>query len=174
MKRLLDIAGLEAGKILMHRERISLGSLLEECRAEFPDGAKRIFISMAGEQERTGEYYGDPEWLKEVFCNILKNALEHSGGDEPVEVTGWRTEEGIKIAIRDHGKGISEADLPHIFDRFYPVGEEKHSHTGIGLNLAKLIIEKHFGTIKADNYENGGAVFSIVLPDYGLKNEKIE
>jgi hypothetical protein len=65
MKRLLDIAGLEAGKILMHRERISLGSLLEECRAEFPDGAKRIFISMAGEQERTGEYYGDPEWLKE-------------------------------------------------------------------------------------------------------------
>ena len=57
-------------------------------------------------------------------------------------------------------------------DHYLPE-QAKKSHTGIGLNLAELVIKKHFGVIEAYNHENGGAVFSVLLPSYGLKNEKL-
>ena len=84
-----------------------------------------------------------------------------------------RNAEGIKVTVRDRGPGISPQDLPFIFDRFYLPEHVKKSHSGIGLNLAKLIIEKHFGVFHAANHEQGGAVFTIVLPVFALKNEKL-
>lgn len=169
MKRLLDIGRLEAGKIMMHKEAICMEGLLEECIEALPDGKERILLRTEGSGE---VYYGDYEWLKEAFSNILKNCLEHDKSEEGIVVSLSETAEGMKIRIRDHGKGISEKDLPYIFDRFYIPEEAKSSHTGIGLNLAKLVVEKHFGTVKAMNHEEGGAVFSVVLPAYALKNEK--
>lgn len=172
MKRLLDIGRLEAGKILMRREAVCIESLLEDCRNSLPGGEQKISICLEG-REKSGEYYGDYEWLKEAILNILKNCLEHDKSGEKVQVSYAWTEEGVKIVIRDHGEGISEKDLPYIFDRFYIPEEIKSSHTGIGMNLAKLVAEKHFGSIKAMNREEGGAAFIVVLPVYGLKNGKL-
>jgi len=168
MKRLLDIGRLEAGKILMRKEAVCMESILEECRDALPDGGDRIVIGTEGKEECEG-YYGDYEWMKEAFSNILKNCLEHNKSGEKIRVSLSHTAEGIKIVICDHGEGISEKDLPHIFDRFYIPETAKSSHTGIGMNLAKLIIEKHFGSIKARNHEEGGAVFTVILPVYALK-----
>lgn len=171
MKRLLDIGRLEAGKVILHKESICMESLLEECAEALPDGKERILIEAEGRENRE-VYYGDYEWLKEAFSNILKNCLEHDKSKEKIRVLLSETAEGMKITIRDHGKGISEKDIPYIFDRFYIPEEAKASHTGIGLNLAKLVIEKHFGTMKAVNHEEGGAVFLVVLPAYDLKSKK--
>lgn len=72
----------------------------------------------------------------------------------------------IKITIRDHGPGLSTKDIPNIFDRFYLPENVKENHTGIGLNLAKLVIEGHQGSVYVYNHGEGGAVFQIILPIY--------
>lgn len=173
MKRLLNIGRLEAGKIIMRKEPFGMEQLLEECRNILPDAEQRIIVSAEKASGPVGPFYGDFEWLKEAFLNILKNCLEHDKSGLPVQVLVSRTAEGMKITVRDHGPGIFPQDLPYIFDRFYIPHNAKKSHSGIGLNLARLIIERHFGVIHAANHEEGGAVFAVVLPVYALKNEKL-
>ncbi len=170
MKRLLDIGRLEAGKVIWHREMFRMADLLEDCAASLEDGTERI-LTMG---DREAEYYGDYEWLKEAFSNILKNCLEHDASGEKITASLTQSREGIKIVIRDHGPGISEKDLPHIFDRFYLPEKTGTSHVGIGLNLARLVIEQHFGTVAARNAEGGGAEFTMILPAYSImKTERI-
>ena len=170
MKRLLDIGRLEAGKVIWHREMFRMADLLEDCAASLEDGTERI-LTMG---DREAEYYGDYEWLKEAFSNILKNCLEHDASGEKITASLTQSREGIKIVIRDHGPGISEKDLPHIFDRFYLPEKTGTSHVGIGLNLARLVIEQHFGTVAARNAEGGGAEFTVLLPAYSImKTERI-
>ena len=170
MKRLLDIGRLEAGKVIWHREMFRIADLLEDCAASLEDGTERI-LTMG---DREAEYYGDYEWLKEAFSNILKNCLEHDASGEKITASLTQSREGIKIVIRDHGPGILEKDLPHIFDRFYLPEKTGTSHVGIGLNLARLVIEQHFGTVAARNAEGGGAEFTVILPAYSImKTERI-
>lgn len=170
MKRLLDIGRLEAGKVIWHREMFRMADLLEDCAASLEDGTERI-LTMG---DREAEYYGDYEWLKEAFSNILKNCLEHDASGEKITASLTQSREGIKIVIWDHGPGISEKDLPHIFDRFYLPEKTGTSHVGIGLNLARLVIEQHFGTVAARNAEGGGAEFTVILPAYSImKTERI-
>lgn len=170
MKRLLDIGRLEAGKVIWHREMFRMADLLEDCAASLENGTERIRV--AG--DRDAEYYGDYEWLKEAFSNILKNCLEHDPGGEKIIVSLTRSREGVKIVIRDHGTGISEKDLPYIFDRFYLPEKTGTSHVGIGLNLARLVVEQHFGSVTARNAEGGGAEFTVILPAYSImKTERI-
>lgn len=169
MKRLLDIGRLEAGKVIWHREMFRMADLLEDCAASLEDGTERIQVV----GDRDAEYYGDYEWLKEAFSNILKNCLEHDASGEKITASLTQSREGIKIVIRDHGPGISEKDLPHIFDRFYLPEKTGTSHVGIGLNLARLVIEQHFGAVAARNAE-GGAEFTVILPAYSImKTERI-
>lgn len=170
MKRLLDIGRLEAGKVIWHREMFRMADLLEDCAASLENGTERIRV--AG--DRDAEYYGDYEWLKEAFSNILKNCLEHDPGGEKITVSLTRSREGVKIVIRDHGTGISEKDLPYIFDRFYLPEKTGTLHVGIGLNLARLVVEQHFGSVTARNAEGGGAEFTVILPAYSImKTERI-
>ena len=170
MKRLLDIGRLEAGKVIWHREMFRMADLLEDCAASLENGTERIRV--AG--DRDAEYYGDYEWLKEAFSNILKNCLEHDPGGEKIIVSLARSREGVKIVIRDHGTGISEKDLPYIFDRFYLPEKTGTPHVGIGMNLARLVVEQHFGSVTARNAEGGGAEFTVILPAYSImKTERI-
>ena len=170
LSKILDISRLEAGRVVWHKERFYMEELLYECRCSLEGGEKRIRIEVTG--TRT-EYYGDFDWMKEAFCNIFQNCLEHDMSKEKIAVTVTEGREGVKVAVRDHGPGIDPRDLPCIFDRFYLPEHLKKSHVGIGLNLAKLVIEQHFGTISAANHEDGGAVFTVILPLYAVKTEKI-
>ena len=170
MKRLLDIGRLEAGKVIWYREMFRMADLLEDCAASLENGTERIRVT----GDRDAEYYGDYEWLKEAFSNILKNCLEHDPGGEKIIVSLTRSREGVKIVIRDHGTGISEKDLPYIFDRFYLPEKTGTLHVGIGLNLARLVVEQHFGSVTARNAEGGGAEFTVILPAYSImKTERI-
>lgn len=170
MKRLLDIGRLEAGKVIWHREMFRMADLLEDCAASLENGTERIRVT----GDRDAEYYGDYEWLKEAFSNILKNCLEHDPSGEKIIVSLTRSREGVKIVIRDHGTGISEKDLPYIFDRFYLPEKTGTLHVGIGMNLARLVVEQHFGSVTARNAEGGGAEFTVILPAYSImKTERI-
>lgn len=162
MKRLMDIGRLEAGKVIFQKELLDLKSLLEELRESFDTEKARIRIDC-----KSGtHFYGDEKWLREALLNILANALEADNSAGGVEISCVQEADYIKLSVRDHGQGLSEKDIPNIFDRFYLPENVKENHTGIGLNLAKLIIEGHQGSVYVYNHFEGGAVFQIILPTY--------
>lgn len=169
MKRLLDIGRLEAGKILLQKDRIEMSTLLQDTVKSCGEGASQIEIEYQPTISKDNVFYGDYEWLKEAFLNILMNCLEHDKSGERILFHCRRELEYFVVTIRDHGEGFREAEIPNLFDRFYLPENAKASHVGIGLNLSKLIIEGHFGTIAAGNHEDSGAVFEIRLPVYNLK-----
>ena len=162
MKQLIDIGRLEAGKVMFQKEKFYVKELLAELRSSVGLLGKRVQISC----DEALEYYGDAKWLKEAFVNILCNALEADKSEEIIEVTSLKNEDYIKISIRDHGLGLSEKDIPKIFDRFYLPENVRQNHVGIGLNLAKLVVEGHKGSVYVYNHAEGGAVFQVLLPVY--------
>ncbi len=171
MKRLMDIGRLEAGKIIFKKEQICMEELFLDIINDFNDSGS-FDLQVTFDKAENISFYGDYEWLKEAFSNIVKNAFEHDSSNEPIKIICNREKEYFTISIRDNGTGFREVDIPNLFDRFYLPEETKSNHIGIGLNFAKLIIEGHFGSIHARNHEEGGAVFDILLPVYNLKEKK--
>jgi two-component system sensor histidine kinase HydH len=101
----------------------------------------------------------DRDKLRSVLVNLLENAAAMSEGT--VEVRLGRDGKDLTIAIRDHGPGIAEADLPHVFEPFFT---KRERGTGLGLAVARRLVELHGGTIAAGNAAGGGAVFTLTLP----------
>jgi len=105
---------------------------------------------------------GDVSWLSEAMENILKNCMEHTPEGGTISVTATENLLYTLIRIEDTGTGISEEDLPHIFERFYRGKNSDSQSVGIGLALSHRIISEHNGTIQARNKKNGtGAFFEI-------------
>lgn len=171
LKRLLDIGRLESGKQMLQKEVIAMEELLRGCMQSLDRKGECIVLDVTKEAEI--EFYGDYDWLREAFSNLLKNAMEHDASHSKVEVSLRQQKERILVQIRDHGEGIHPEDSAHIFDRFYIPSQAKKGHTGIGLNLAKLVVEKHFGTIEAINHAEGGVLVNICFPLYRLKNQRM-
>jgi two-component system sensor histidine kinase MprB len=104
---------------------------------------------------------GVPERLGRAVNNLLDNAARHSGPGGEVEVRLA----GGALSVRDHGSGLVEADLPHLFDRFYRgAGAREHPGSGLGLAIVRQVAEQHGGSVRAENAEGGGARFVLTLP----------
>ena len=103
--------------------------------------------------------------LERVFTNLLSNALKYSDTDTPVVVRALQVGEMVEIAITDQGKGIPPDDLPHLFERFYRAqGARKADGIGLGLYIAKALVEAHGGRIWVESEEGKGSTFSFTLP----------
>ncbi len=133
--------------------------------------------SLAGVAEKTGtairlsaapgikEVGGDQGQLRRLFLNLLDNALKYSpaGGEVKVEIYSETGRPAVKIS--DHGVGIPEADLPHIFKRFYRADSSRSSSGfGLGLAIAKSIADAHQAEIKAESQPGKGSIFTVVFP----------
>ena len=160
--RLLTIGRLEAGEVVFSSELMSLSLLFEEILQEYPENQRAVLKTEP--QDARFFYHGSPEWLREAFVNILDNAEKYGSGSRLPELILEELPEEYRITLRDYGPGFSDEDLPYLFDRFYRTQEMVKGHVGLGLNLTKLIIEGHKGTIHAENHPEGGALFTILLP----------
>ena len=115
---------------------------------------------------------GVPGRLAQVFENLLDNALSFSSGGGRVEVSLDADERGFRVEVADSGPGIPEANLDRVFDRFFSYrptsaggsANGRESHTGLGLAIAKAIVESHAGAISAANREPHGAALTVWLP----------
>jgi len=105
----------------------------------------------------------DPDNLRSVLENILTNAVLSGGAESPVTITVDHTKGGYTVSVADKGPGIDPASADRIFDLFYTT---RTSGSGIGLTVAKAFIEAAGGSITARNRPEGGAVFTVVLPEY--------
>jgi signal transduction histidine kinase len=111
---------------------------------------------------------GEPELLRTMLDNLVRNAIRFSPTDERVEVEASVVGDRVKIRVRDYGPGIPAAQLATIFDRFAQAPEEQRKGRGHGLGLAIAlgIAELHGGSISAENCEDRGCTFVVELPQF--------
>ena len=162
MERLLKIGRLEAGKVEFAKGKDDVAKLLTDLARQYPKQVKTELSEV--------ELYFDYEWLYEALSCLIENCLDHVGAECVVQIRLSATENLAIITLEDNGAGFREEDIPYLFERFYSSEKLKATgHYGIGLNLAKLVVEQHFGKLSAYNRPEGGAGFKIELPRYKLK-----
>ncbi len=105
----------------------------------------------------------DERWLGEAFLNLLKNACEHTSPGGHIRVRMERTESAFFCTVEDDGGGVKKEELPRLFERFYRAEHQSTEGVGIGLNIVREIIQRHHGTITAENGEKGLRM-TITLP----------
>jgi signal transduction histidine kinase len=101
---------------------------------------------------------GHAEAIYRIYRNLIDNALNHAPGTTPIEVSAGP---GPQISVRDYGPGIPEADLPHIFERFWRGDRRNSDGAGLGLGIVQQLVQAHGGAITAENAPGGGALFRI-------------
>jgi signal transduction histidine kinase len=110
------------------------------------------------------ELVGDPARLRQLISLLIDNALRHGPAGQRVLVRLRATPGGATIEVDDEGPGIAPADLPHVFERFYRGEGAPPGGTGLGLAIASWIVDRHGGSIRAENLPTGGARFTVQLP----------
>jgi signal transduction histidine kinase len=162
---LLDLGRLEAGVAVLEKQSLRLPDLLDRAVRAMESRLLSQGVSIEVDIPHV-QVQGDPERLLQAFLNVIDNAIKHSVPDSTVLVTGKIEGAEIAVEIRDLGSGISESDLPHVFEQFYTADRSRRGNsTGLGLAIAKRIVEAHGGTITASSQGEGkGATFTIHLP----------
>ena len=165
VEELLEFSKMEDGRFTLRIEEVDL-------QAEFEDAIftyRELFRQEGLELEyHSGDdllpmIQGDPERLKQVFCNVLDNAAKHGGSGGRISASIEREEDWLTIRVRDYGPGIPEAELPFVKQKFYK-GSSKARGSGIGLAVCDEIVRLHQGQFDIGNAEGGGAVVTIRLP----------
>jgi heavy metal sensor kinase len=155
-------------KILeLRRQWLDIGHLVERVVEQLKYKALAAGVSIEGKYGENIEISGDVELLEQAFTNLLDNAIKYSRRGEKITVRTEEEEGHITATISDTGVGIPEADIPHIFDRFYRVNKahsRKLGGTGLGLAITQWIINAHSGKMGVKSIEGSGTDFSVVLP----------
>ena len=172
IQTLLDVYRNDAEGLQLQRQPVNLVALAEEVIATFTNlaASRRVHILLNhGESDfrRSLWVNGDALQLQRVFANLLVNAINHSPRGGKVEVRVASPGEYQIVRMLDSGQGITEEELPHLFERFYQGHTNRQATgSGLGLYLTRQIIEAHGGTIWAENRKPKGALFGFKLPAY--------
>jgi two-component system OmpR family sensor kinase/two-component system sensor histidine kinase BaeS len=164
---LRTLALAESGALQLKKEPMDLGELIRDTVAGFETQAKEKDISLELELSQTEEADVDPQRIREVLSNLIGNALRYTSGKGVVKVglieSGSGSERGVLLFVEDNGPGIESADLPHVFERFYKSSDS--GGMGLGLSIAKYLVEAHGGRIWAESSAGRGTKISFTLPE---------
>lgn len=157
---LLKLSKIDAGTVAFERKKVLINDLIRQSvlPLEVALDVREQKLTVRCEDE---SFFGDASWTAEAIGNILKNCSEHAGQGGEITVTARETPMYTEIKIRDSGKGFLKEDIPHLFERFYKGKNSSDDSYGIGLSLSRAIITKQNGSIKAENSEEGGALFTV-------------
>lgn len=160
---LLKLSRLDAGVVEFSYEDFSLDELLQGVaeKLEIMAECKQVRIRIVGLPGI--RLTGDSFWLGEAISNIVKNAIEHSPEQEEILIDRTDTNVYTAISIRDHGEGMDEEEQRHIFERFYRNPRAGEENTGIGLALAKEIIEQQRGYLTVSSSPGAGTEFIVKI-----------
>ena len=162
IQTLLKLSKLDAGTIELRHEQVPAKELLEEVIKPFEIQFELRGIS-CDRNVCDMSFTCDKNWTVEALQNIVKNCIEHMDDGGKLEITTLDTALFGQITIRDTGCGIAEADIPHIFERFYKGKNAGKDSVGIGLALTKSVIEDQHGEITVKSTEGLGSTFVIKL-----------
>jgi signal transduction histidine kinase len=171
--RLLTLA--DMGALSLNLQVITPQSLVKRVTSSYTHQMERdgiIFETHCA--DNIGAVRADEERLVQVLGNIVSNARRYTPAQGKIQIRARQTAEKIILSVQDSGQGIAAADLPFIFERFYRADKARvseHGESGLGLAIAKAIVEAHSGTITVSSPGiGGGATFDITLPAFGAKS----
>lgn len=165
VEELLEFSRIQDGRFTLSVEPMDIKAELEDAVYTYREFFRRegIELNHFDCDEEFPPIAGDPERLRQVFCNLLDNAAKHGGSGKRIDTAIARDEDHVVITIRDYGPGIPAEELPHVKYKFYK-GSSKARGSGIGLAVCDEIITRHEGTLDIDNAEGGGCIVTIHLP----------
>ncbi len=168
IENLSNIENFQSGAARIRMARFSLPELVAKTTQSFQPKAKEKKIDLSLDTEGADFFIeGDEEKIEIAIRNLLKNALSFTAEDGHILVTVEKGQNYVKFTIIDNGIGIPNEDLSQVFERFYQVESHltrQHGGMGLGLSVAKVMIELHGGKIWAENMPEKGSLFAFLLP----------
>ena len=159
----LELSRIEHGELEISDERVDVIELIEAA-AEAHRVERPIVIASA---VQSAFVRGDEDRLRQVFDNLLRNAIKYSPQGQPIDVTVDADGEDFRFTVRDRGMGIPPEDMPRLFERFARASNARRAKiagTGIGLFIVKMIVERHGGSITVESKLGEGSTFTLTLP----------
>ncbi|MBQ8801484.1 MAG: HAMP domain-containing histidine kinase [Clostridium sp.] len=165
VEELLEFSRIEDGRFTLSVEPLDLKAELEDAVYTYKEFFRKEGISLEYTEceEEMIPISGDPERLRQVFCNLLDNAAKHGGAGKRIDVNIKQVLTDAVIRIRDYGPGVPEDELPFLKNKFYK-GSSKARGSGIGLAVCEEIVTRHEGRLDVGNAEGGGFQVSITIP----------
>ncbi|MBE5961239.1 MAG: HAMP domain-containing histidine kinase [Lachnospiraceae bacterium] len=162
VQNLLKMAKLDAGTIVIEKTEENVSEMMGSIERHFAFRAKQEAKQLILRGDDNITLWCDRDWWIEAISNIVKNALDHTGKGNEIDITWKQFASIVQVIIKDNGSGIHPEDLHYIFKRFYRSCFSKTTQgIGLGLPLAKTIIEAHSGTIEVDSELGIGTTFTI-------------
>jgi signal transduction histidine kinase len=171
IENLLDMTRIESGRALMELKPLDVESLVSQAadaaRASFRDQGVLLEVDVPAGMPSV---LADPVRIGLVFSNLLSNALRHTPSGGEVQISAQSDDDSVRFTVKDTGAGIAPEHLPHVFERFYRVPKPNASPgAGLGLAIAKDIVEAHGGRIWAESQVGAGSVLSFTFPHQEAK-----
>jgi signal transduction histidine kinase len=163
----LELARLESGRINMARDSVNLVGLIDKAAAVIQPSAERKNLEVrVVRDDNLPDIIGDAERLHQVLLNLLGNAVKYTDAGDTVTIQAEVNDDALLIRVADTGPGIPKDQLPRLFQKFkrLPSHEGKTSGTGLGLVVARQIVEAHQGTIWVESQVGQGSCFFVRLP----------
>jgi PAS domain S-box-containing protein len=164
---LLQVEQMEAGQLTLDLEEVQIAEIIKAAVSTVDALAKNKGVEIAQSLDDTVEAEVDPERMTEVIVNLLANAIKFSPSRSTVTVTLEPIDETkFKLTVTDQGRGIPQADLPFVFDRFKQVSKEdskRHKGSGLGLAICRSIVHAHGGEIGVQSAEDKGSTFWFTI-----------
>lgn len=162
VQNLLKITKLDAGSIVFEKNSENVADMMGEVELHFAYRAKQEEKELVLTGDEHISLLCDHDWMIEAVENIVKNAFDHTEKGNFVWIEWKKSASVVQIIIKDNGSGIQPEDLHHIFKRFYRSRFSKDKQgIGLGLPLAKMIVESHNGTIEVDSTLGAGTTFTL-------------
>ena len=158
---ILKLSRLESGMVEFAKEDIDVKMLLEDIKTQMAVALEIKSQNLYLNVQENCHMLGDYNWTKEALTNIVKNCIEHTTENKNIYIEAEENSLYLQIIIKDEGEGITKEDLPNIFKRFYKGKDSSKESFGIGLALAKTIIEKQNGEIRVQSKIGEGTQFRI-------------
>src|SRR3954468_24394989 len=161
---ILEMARVDAGAVAEETRWVAPVEIIEAARNRVEPALRGRSVEVSVDSERLVRV--DPQLTAAALSHLLENAAQYAPAAAPIAVAATVSDGGLAIAVRDRGPGLSEADLPHVFERFYrgANARDRRSGTGMGLAIARGMLAVERGRLFAENCPDGGARFTIVVP----------
>lgn len=163
----LDVERLSEGQMELKREAFPAATIVDTCIERIRPLAERKRIAIRTGEIAEADLWGDRELMEYAVYNLLSNAVKYSPAETEITVSALRDKEQLRLSVRDQGIGMDEAELRHIFRKFYRTKRAEASGeagTGIGLSIVEQIVTHHGGRIEVTSKPGAGSCFTLVLP----------
>ncbi len=165
VSEMLELSRLESGQTPLHLAPLDVGSLTESLADRFKHQAAGGGLTIRSKTGGTAFVNADVRQIERVLSNLVGNAMKFTPAGGSITLSVKQTDGTVSIVVQDTGKGIAPEHLPHIFERFYKGDQPRNEGgAGLGLAIARHIVQAHRGAISVESYPGGGATFTVSLP----------